>query len=296
MTEATASEHRSEGRARSGEAAAVHAQVPVGMASAVRLGLLRGGIELKQFFREREAVVFTFLFPPLLQVIFGAVFSHPIDGTGINFRQVFVPGMIASGIMSVSFQSLAIAVAVERDDGTLKRLRGTPMPKSAYFLGKIAVVFVTGVLEVALLLLIGALFLGVHLPTAPGRWLTFGWVFVLGLTACALLGLAFSSIPKSGKAVSAVVTVPYIVLQFISGVYFLYRDLPSWLQHVGALFPLKWMCQGLRSVFLPDWWPATQEVTGSWETGRTALVLLAWTFGGLVLALRTFRWKGRRDG
>jgi len=121
-------------------------------------------------------------------------------------------------------------------------------------------------------------------------------VFVLGLTAWALLGLAFSSIPKSGKAVSAVVTVPYIVLQFISGVYFLYRDLPSWLQHVGALFPLKWMCQGLRSVFLPDWWPATQEVTGSWETGRTALVLLAWTFGGLVLALRTFRWKGRRDG
>jgi ABC-2 type transport system permease protein len=272
------------------------ARAAVRMPSAVRLGLARGGIELRQFFREREAVIFTFLFPPLLQVIFGAVFSQPVDGTGINFRQVFVPGMIASGIMSVSFQSLAIAVAVERDDGTLKRLRGTPMPKAAYFLGKIVVVFVAGVLEVALLLLIGTLFLGVHLPDTAGRWLTFGWVFVLGLTACALLGLVVSSIPSSGRAAPAVATVPFIVLQFISGVYFLYRDLPPWLQHVGALFPLKWMCQGLRSVFLPDWWPATQEVTGSWETARTALVLLAWTVGGLALALRTFRWKGRRDG
>lgn len=278
------------------ETAAVPAPAAVRMPSAVRLGLGRGRIELTQFFREREAVVFTFLFPPLLQVIFGSVFSQQIDGTGISFRQVFVPGMIASGIMSVSFQSLAIAVAMERDDGTLKRLRGTPMPKSSYFLGKIVLVFVTGVLEVALLLLIGTLFLGIHLPDTAGRWLTFGWVFVLGLTACALLGLVVSSIPKSGRAASAVATVPFIVLQFISGVYFLYRDLPPWLQHVGALFPLKWMCQGLRSVFLPDWWPATQEVTGSWETGRTALVLLAWTVGGLVLALRTFRWKGRRDG
>jgi ABC-2 type transport system permease protein len=263
---------------------------------AVRLGLGRGVIELKQFFREREAVVFTFLFPPLLLVIFGSVFSQQVGGTGIGFRQVFVPGMIASGIMSVSFQSLAIAVAVERDDGTLKRLRGTPMPKAAYFLGKIIMVFVAGVLEVALLLVIGAAFLGIHLPAGPGRWLTFGWVFALGLTACALLGLVVSSIPRSARAATAVATVPFIVLQFISGVYFLYRDLPPWLQHVGALFPLKWMCQGLRSVFLPGWWPAGQEVTGSWELGRTALVLLGWTAGGLLLALRTFRWKGRRDG
>src|SRR5262249_8908803 len=148
----------------SSETAAAAVAEPVRLPSAVRLGLSGGVIELKQFFGEREAVVFVFLFPPLLQVIFGAVFSQQIGGTGINFRQVFVPGMIASGIMSVSFQSLAIGVAMERDDGTLKRLRGTPMPTSAYFLGKIVLVFVAGVLAVAALLPTAALFLRVHLP------------------------------------------------------------------------------------------------------------------------------------
>jgi ABC-2 type transport system permease protein len=275
-------------------AAPAHTAQP--LPSAVRIGFARGVIELKQFFREKEAVIFTFLFPPMLLVIFGSVFDQQVEGTTMNFRQVFVPGMIASGIMSVSFQSLAIAVAMERDDGTLKRLHGTPMPKAAYFLGKIILVFVTGILEVALLLLIGKLLFDIDLPATAGKWLTFGWVFVLGLVASSLLGLAMSSVPRSGRAATAVITLPFIILQFISGVYFLYRDLPSWLQHVAALFPLKWMCQGLRSVFLPEWWPATQEVTGSWETARTALVLAAWAVGGLVLALRTFRWKGRRDG
>jgi ABC-2 type transport system permease protein len=278
------------------EVAAAPVRAPGRLPSAARLGLSRGVIELAQFFREREGVVFVFLFPPLLLVIFGSVFGQQVAGTGLSVRQAFVPGMIASGIMAVGFQALAVAVAVERHDGTLKRLRGTPMPRSAYFLGKIVQVAGTGVLEVAVLLLVGGLFLGVSLPSTLGRWLTLGWVFLLGLTACALLGLVVGSIPSSGRAATAVATVPFVVLQFVSGVYFRYRDLPPWLQQLGALFPLKWMCQGLRSAFLPDWWPASQEVSGGWESGRTALVLVAWIAGGLLLAVRTFRWQGRRDG
>lgn len=261
---------------------------------ALRIGASRAVIELKQFFRAREAVVFTFAFPPMLLIIFGSVFNGEV-APGVNFRQVFLPGMIASGIMSVAFQSLAISVALERDDGTLKRLRGTPMPPAAYFIGKILQLLVTGLIEVAILLAIGTLFLGVHLPRTGADWFTLAWVFGLGLITSALLGLAVSAIPRSGKSAAPVVTLPFVVLQFISGVYFLYRDLPSWLQHVAALFPLKWMCQGMRSVFLPDSW-ASQEVTGTWELGRTALVLTLWTVLGLLAVLRTFRWTKRRDG
>ena len=67
------------------------------------------------------------------------------------------------------------------------------------------------------------------------------------------------------------------------------------MQQVAALFPLKWMCQGLRSVFLPESF-APQEPAGSWELGRVALVLGAWCVLGLVLCLFTFRWTTRRDG
>jgi ABC-2 type transport system permease protein len=84
-------------------------------------------------------------------------------------------------------------------------------------------------------------------------------------------------------------------LQFISGVFFIYTELPTWMQNVAALFPLKWMAQGMRSVFLPEEFAAA-EAAGSWQLGLVALVLLAWTIGGLVLALTTFRWRRRDDG
>jgi ABC-2 type transport system permease protein len=85
---------------------------------------------------------------------------------------------------------------------------------------------------------------------------------------------------------------PVIVLQFISGVYFAYGDIPPWLQQVAALFPLKWVAQGMRSVFYPAGMEGA-EVAGSWEHGLTAVVLTAWLLVGAVVCARTFSWFKR---
>ncbi|WP_030670727.1 ABC transporter permease [Streptomyces cellulosae] len=259
------------------------------------LGLRRGALELKQFFRQRDQVVFTFAFPVVFLFLFASIFRDDVQGAGITASQLYVPAMMAAGIMSTSFQSLGISIAIERDEKVLRRLRGTPMPPAAYFLGKIWLVLVTGLLETAILLGVGTTLYDVELPSDGGRWLDFAWIFVLGLTACALLGIAISSVPKSGKSASSVVVLPFLVLQFISGVYIAVDTIPDWMLNIGALFPLKWMCQGLRGVFLPES-ARVLEQTGGWEYGRIALVLGAWCVGGLLLCLLTFRWKNRRDG
>jgi ABC-2 type transport system permease protein len=176
----------------------------------------------------------------------------------------------------------------------LRRLRSTPMPPAAYFLGKIWLVLVTGLLETALLLTFGATVYGVDLPSDVTGWLTFAWIFVLGITGCALLGIAISSVPRSATSASSVVVLPFLVLEFISGVYILVDTLPGWMLTIGSFFPLKWLCQGLRGVFLPSAATAL-EPAGSWEYGRVALVLGAWCVGGLLLCLLTFRWKPRNE-
>ncbi|GGU96098.1 transport permease protein [Streptomyces filipinensis] len=265
------------------------------MPGAWRIGLLRGALEIKQFFRLREQVVFTFSFPVVFLFLFASIFRDRVGHTGVTASQLYVPAMMASGIMSTSFQSLGISIAVERDEKVLRRLRGTPMPPAAYFLGKIWLVLFTAVLETAILLAVGTAFYGVHLPSDAGRWLDFGWIFVLGLTGCALLGIAISSVPRSAKSASSVVVLPFLVIQFISGVYISVDTIPGWMLDIGALFPLKWLCQGLRGVFLPDS-AKVLEQAGSWEFGRIALVLAAWCVGGSALCLLTFRWKNRRDG
>jgi ABC-2 type transport system permease protein len=257
--------------------------------SALSLGVARTGLELRQFTREKTSMVFTFFFPIIMLVIFGSVFSGEI-APGVQFRQYFTAGMLATGVVLTSFQSLAIGIAMERDDGTLKRLRGTPMPPLAYFLGKIGLVLVTSVVQAVILLGFGRALYGLKLPDSAALWARFGWVFLLGTCAGTVLGIAYSVVPTSGRSASALVSPVVIVLQFISGVYFVFTQLPTWMQTIGSIFPLKWLSQGMRSVFLPDVF-ATQEASGSWQLPQTALVLAAWTVAGLLLCLRTFRWQ-----
>ena len=265
----------------------------------LRLGLARTGYEIRTFFRERDAVVFIFAYPIIMLAIFATVFGQ--DGAtvgpepGIPFAQYFLPGMVATGVMLSSFQNIAISIAVERDDGGLKRLHGTPLPPASYFLGKTGQVLVTAAVQTALLLAVAALAFDVPLPTDPHRWLTFAWVFVLGTATGSVCGVAFSSVPRTGRSASPVVIPVVLVLQFVSGVFFQFNELPTWMQQAASVFPLKWMAQGMRSVFLPaeaESW----EVSGSWQHGATAAVLLVWAVGSLVVAVRTFRWQRRDDG
>jgi ABC-2 type transport system permease protein len=249
----------------------------------------RASVELKEFFRQRESVVFTLAFPVILLVVFGAVLDYDLGG-GVTFTQYFMAGIVAAGILGASLQNMAISIATERSDGTLKSLSGTPMPKSAYFVGKIAQVFAVTVLIVLILLAVGLAY-GVDLPSGED-WVTFVWVVTLGSASCTLLGIAVSSLAKNGRSASAMVTPIALVLQFISGVFFQFSEVPAWMQTIASFFPLKWMAQGLRSVFLPDFL-AAQEPAGSWELGRVALVLGVWCIAGLALCVATFRWQDR---
>jgi len=257
--------------------------------SALNLGLRRGALEIKQFTRQRESVVFTILFPLILLAIFGSVFKDTI-APGVTFSQYFVAGMVASGLVNSGFQQLAITIPMERDYGSLKRLRGTPMPVASYFIGKALLVFISMILQVILLLAGGYFFFGLNMPTDISKWFTFTWLIILGTATSTVLGVAFAVVPKSGRGASAVVSPVVIVLQFFSGVFFIFTQLPSWMQQVAAIFPLKWLTQGMRSVFLPDSF-ATSEVAKSWETGRTFLILVIWLVVGFFISLRTFKWS-----
>jgi ABC-2 type transport system permease protein len=269
-------------------------EAPARRTSAMRLGLSQGAMEIKQFLRSREQVTFTLAFPAIMIVVFGSIFTGTIGG-GVRFTQYFVTGMIATGLMTAGFQALAIQIPMERDRGVLKRFLGTPMPRWVYFAGKVLMVAFIAVLETTILLTVATLLFGLDLPATGQLWLTFLWVSVLGITACTLCGVAFSSLARTGRSAPAVVTPVALVLQFISGVFFVFTSLPLWMQNVAALFPLKWMCQGLRGVFLPASFGA-QEPGHAFHLGRVALVLGIWCVLAFVLCLTTFRWTTKRDG
>jgi len=266
----------------------------VALPSAWRTGLARSALEIRIFFREKEALAFIFALPAVLLVLLGSIFGSQVATRGVTVGELFAAGLIGGGIVATSFQYLGIGIATERDRGLLKRLYGTPMPRTAYFVGKIIQVLAVTAAEVAVLIAVGMVFYHLRLPSSPERWWTFGWVFILGTTASSLLGIAASSLARSARSATPVITMPFVVLQFISGVYVPFVSVPPWLQHVAAFFPLKWICQGLRSVFLPAQ-AVVLEPAHSFELARVALVLGAWIAAGLVLCLTTFRWQRRGE-
>lgn len=269
--------------------------------SLLPLAWSRGRTEIRIFFRERDSLVFVFLFPTMFLLLFSALMGNlnvaeGADGVAaVNFKQYFLPGMVASGIIYTAFQNIATSIPVERDQGVLKRLRGTPLPPAAYFAGKVIQVFAVSVVQLALLLAVARVALGIPLPTEASAWLTFGWVFLLSIATCTALGMAFSAVPRNGKSAAAVVVPVVLVLQFLSGIYFPFSQVPAWVQTFSGLFPLRWMAQAMRSVFLPPTMVA-QEPGQTWALGTGALVMGAWLIVGLALAFRFFRWQARKDG
>ncbi|WP_167137118.1 ABC transporter permease [Diaminobutyricimonas sp. TR449] len=262
--------------------------------SALTLGARRIGYEVKAYFRQKDGLVFTFGFPIIMLLIFSVAFSEggfgqDADGNDVSAAAYYLPAMLAAGLLLSGVQNLAVDIATEKSDGTLKRLAGSPLPMMSYFVGKIGQVFVTGVLQAVLIIAVAALAFGVALPNEPAKWATFAWVFVLGIVTSAVLGIALSGLPRSGKSATAVVIPIVLLLQFISGVYLPFSQLPDWLQNVASAFPLKWMAQGMRNVFLPENFEAL-EMGGAWDLPGIGLWLGVWLVAGLVLCRLTFRW------
>lgn len=263
----------------------------------VQTGFRRIGYELKVYLRSPDSMIFNFAFPLLMLVIFTVAFSSTdfgatADGTPLTSAEYYLPAMVAMGIFISGAQNLGIDIAVERNDGTLTRLAGSPIAPLSYFIGKFGQVLLTGFVQLVLLVIVGGVLLGGGLPQDALAWFTLGWVFLLGIMASATLGISLSAIPRSAKSASSVIIPPILILQFISGVYLVFADLPTWMQNIASVFPLKWIAQGARSVFLPESYQA-MEVGGSWNLPAVALVLGVWLVLGTLGGMLTFRWMRR---
>jgi ABC-type multidrug transport system, permease component len=270
--------------------------VPLPRGRTVRLGLSRARYEIRAYFRQGDTVFFTFLFPVVMLAVFSVAFSamgtigaSPRGKAGVSYAAYYLPGMVAAGILLSGLQNLAVDIAGEKSDGTLKRLAGTPLSVVSYFVGKIGQVYATSFAQLLLLLAVARLAFGVALPTTAGSWLTLLWVYLLGVATSSVLGIALSGLPRTGRSASAVIVPIVLVLQFISGVFLPFTQLPAWLQNIASVFPLKWIAQASRAVFLPDYFAAAEQ-SGSWQLGLTSIVLGAWLIAGLVLCRLTFRW------
>ncbi len=258
-------------------------------------------LEQKSFWRNKQSAIFSFGLPLLFVLILPNVIGGSA-GEGVSFKSYFVAGMIAISLVSSTYTTLAISVTFQRDLLTLKRLRGTPLTPLMLFAGKIASSAISVAIQVVIILGIGSLAYAIPMPK---NWLTFVVFILLGIITFSLVGLAYTAFIPNGDSAPALVQLPYLVLQFISGVFFPFQAMPRWLQAVASVFPLRWLADGLRAGYLGTDYIHGHDVAGTYVpkevSGLTALtsqwpgllMLTLWGAGALVVGLRWFKWEKR---
>jgi ABC-2 type transport system permease protein len=244
-------------------------------------------------------MVFVFTFPLMFLVLFSAIFSDSIQGPPgsqrVTVQQYYVAGMLASGIASSTFVNLAMSIAMEQHNGLLKRLGGAPLPKASYFIGKVGMSIVISAAQASIMLAAGVVLYDLSLPVDLAHWAVFAWVTVLGVASCTFLGIAMTRLIPNAQSAPAIVQPPYLILQFISGIFVPFSNIPGWLQGLSSAFPLRWMASGYRYAFLPDWFKQ-EEAGHAWYLAQGAGVLGVWTILGFILCLLFFRWTRKSDG
>jgi ABC-2 type transport system permease protein len=241
--------------------------------SALGLAWEQFRFERKLFWRNPSAAFFNFLLPLLLLVLVASAFGSDDDAL-----EVLVPGVAGMGVLATTFTALAFNLTLLRDDGVLKRIRGTPIPAGAYLAGLLGSAALNAFLQVALVVAIGHLVFGVEWPQDP---LLLAGFTALGVVCFASLGIAFSHLIPNEDAAPAYTNAVFLPLIFISGVFYSADNLPNVLLGIAEALPLKHLIDGLSDAM----------VGGGSDIGGAAAVVAVWAVAGIFLAVRFFRWE-----
>jgi ABC-2 type transport system permease protein len=231
--------------------------------------------ERRLFWRNPSAAFFNFALPLIFLLLIASVFRT--DEQELN---VLIPGIAGMAIMATTFTALAFALTFSREQGILKRVRGTPLPPGVYFAGLLGSAVTNAVVQVGLVVGLGHVLYGVSWPQ---DWASLAFFTMAGVVAFGSLGIAFSQLIPNFDSAPAYVNAVFLPMIFISGVFYDDRNLPAALKGIAEALPLKHVVDGLQGAIVTG-----QGVGQHW--GAVGAIAI-WAMGGIAVAVRKFRWE-----
>jgi ABC-2 type transport system permease protein len=252
----------------------------------LRLLARQTGFEQRSYWRNPASAIFTFALPLAFLFIFAGSFGSKsvphLDG--VTFEQYYVPSILTYGLIAACFSNLAITMVFRRDQGILKRVRGTPIPAWGYLGASIANSTIVSFLLAAVTITAGVVLFSVPVPH---QVLPIIVDLLVGAGAFCALGLAVTVVIPNADAAPPMINIVMLVLLFISGTFFAVSP-DSGLAHVANFFPISHLVRALLAAIVP------QPGVPAWQW-HNLLIVAVWGLGGLVFAVRRFRWESTRS-
>jgi ABC-2 type transport system permease protein len=248
------------------------------VADAVGLAWRQYRLERRLFWRNPSAAFFNFALPLLFLALFGAIFS----GSQADL-DVIVPGIAGLAVMSTTFSALAMNLVFLREQGVLKRMRGTPLPTPAYLAGVFGNAVTNAVIQISIVVLAGKLLFGIGWPE---DWIELAVFVTAGVVCLAALGIAWAHVIPNFDAAPAYVNIVFLPAIFISGVFYDVDNTPAFLRDIAQALPLTHVIDGLSAAMVTG--------RGLADNLSALAVIGVWAAIGIVLAVRGFSWESRR--
>jgi ABC-2 type transport system permease protein len=245
------------------------------------------------FLRIPVALFFTIALPLIIVVLFNLIFGGA-DATvetktgDWSIQQFYVAALAAFEVVSATFTNLANMIPDRRQDGVMKRWRGTPLPPWTYLSGFVGAGLIIAVAGFALIVGIGFAFYNLSIDVAKVPALVVA--FILGTLVFSALGVAIAGLIRSQEAAPAVTNAIILPMAFISNTFIAvdYSAMPGWLDFISRILPLRPFVESIQAPFNP-----TVEPPGFLPANLAILVV--WGVVGLVVAARTFKWDPIAD-
>ena len=245
-------------------------------ASALGATLAQTVVEVRLTARRGENVLVTIVVPAVVLLFFASVSVLPTDaGRPVDF---LLPGSLALAVIATSLVNLGIATAYERHYGVLKRLGGSPLTRGGLLAAKMLAVLAVEVAQTVLLVAIAIIALGWNAPSGAAPALLIA-ALLLGTLAFAGLGLLMAGALRA-EATLALANGLFIAALLLGGIILPLSHLPGPLAAVAALLPAAALADAFRVALGPGG-----------DALRPVVILAAWGFGAVVLAVRSFRWE-----
>jgi len=240
----------------------------------------------KTFWRNPASVFFTVLLPVMFLLIFATIFGNDTIEQlgGIKTTTYYVPAIITLAVVSATMQSLAISLTVDRENGLLKRTRGTPLPAWVFIAGRVGNSIVVSVLSLIVVALIGRILYGVEIPFE--RLPAVIVALLVGAASFCCLGFALTAAIPSEDAAAPISNAALLPLYFLSGIFIPETEIPEGVLKFADLFPIRHFFEA----FFTAWNPTTTGAGFAWDQ---LAIVAAWGVAGLLIAIRTFRWEPR---
>jgi len=246
----------------------------------------------KIFWRTPVSAFFTIVFPLMFLVLFTAIFGNEeIESLGVTTAQFYAPALAVFGAASATYTNLSITTAIARDEGILKKIRGTPLPPWIYIAGRVGSAVWIALIAVVIMMTVGVVVYGVEII---GSTLTAALLsFLVGASAFAALGLMVAALVPNSDSAPAVANATLLPIAFVSDVFLVTEDGPAWMDAVGNFFPLKHFVNSLADAFNPTLsgngfaWSGTDS---EYAIGIHVAVMLVWGIGAAIVAVRFFKW------